>query len=209
MLSISLKGGPQLKSQIIVCMVLILAMLASPAYAGCGKWVVRDNTDFLEDPIFDDAVSSSTGSSATVNPDGTVKAKNETVENSEKVSTNNNVIAEKKAPTIDLAGKWKVRLEKSQAEQNTGKAIDLILIQTGDRLQGYGTLLEGGSDIPATATGSISEGGISLDVKLSKQKKDYRLDMALISSKLEGSYELYELEKLAENGNATASRSKS
>jgi hypothetical protein len=209
MLSISLKGGPQLKSQIIVCMVLILAMLASPAYAGCGKWVVRDNTDFLEDPIFDDAVSSSTGSSATVNPDGTVKAKNDTVENSEKVSTNNNVIAEKKAPTIDLAGKWKVRLEKSQAEQNTGKAIDLILIQTGDRLQGYGTLLEGGSDIPATATGSISEDGISLDVKLSKQKKDYRLDMALISSKLEGSYELYEMEKLAENGNATASRSNS
>jgi len=184
-------------------------MLASPAYAGCGKWVVRDNTDFLTDPIFDDAVSSSTGNSATVNPDGTVKAKNEMVENSEKVSTNNNIIAEKKAPTIDLAGKWKVRLEKSQAEQNTGKAIDLILIQTGDRLQGYGTLLEGGSDIPATATGSISEEGISLDVKLSKQKKDYRLDMALVSSKLEGSYELYEMEKLAENGNATASRSNS
>ena len=64
-------------------------------------------------------MASSTGSSATVNPDGTVKAKNETVENSEKVATNNNVIAEKKAPTIDLAGKWKVRLEKSPAEQNS------------------------------------------------------------------------------------------
>jgi hypothetical protein len=195
-----------LKSQLIVCMVLILAMLASPAFAGCGKWVIRDNTDFLKDPIFDDAVASSTGSSATVNPDSTVKAKNETVENSEKGSTNNNVIAEKKAPTIDLAGKWKVRLEKSSAEQNT---IDLILIQTGDRLQGYGTLLEGGSDSPATATGSVSDEGISLDVKLIQQKKDYRLDMALVKSELEGSYELYEMEKLAENGNATASRSNS
>ncbi|MCX6678264.1 MAG: hypothetical protein NTU95_10045 [Methanothrix sp.] len=186
-------------------MVLILAMLAYPAFAGCGKWVIRDNTDFLKDPIFEDAVASSTGSSATVNPDGTPKeAKNETQEKSENGAANSTVVAEKKAPTIDLAGKWKVSLEKSPAEQNT---IDLILIQTGDRLQGYGTLLEGGSDIPATATGSISEEGISLDVKLIPQKKDYRLDMALVKSELEGSYELYEMEKLAENGNATASRS--
>ncbi|MFZ3147969.1 MAG: hypothetical protein WA137_02915 [Methanothrix sp.] len=194
-----------MKSQLIVCMVLILSILASPAYAGCGKWVIRDNTDFLEDPIFDDAVASSTGDSATVNADGTTIAKNETVENSEKEATNT-VIAEKKAPTIDLAGKWRVMLEKSTAEQDT---IDLILIQTGDRLQGYGTLLEGGSDIPATATGSVSDEGISLDVKLIQQKKDYRLDMALVESELEGSYELYEMEKLAENGNATASRSNS
>jgi len=187
-------------------MVLIMAMLASPVYAGCGKWVVRDNTDFLKDPIFDDAVASSTGSSATVNPDGTAKAKNETAENSEKAVTNN-IVAEKKAPTIDLAGKWKVLLEKNPAEQETGKAIDLILIQTGDRLQGYGTLIERGSDTPATATGSISNEGISLDVKLVQQQEDYRLDMALVKSELEGSYELYEMEKLKENGNATASRS--
>ena len=194
-----------MKSQLIVCMVLILAMLTYPAFAGCGKWVIRDNTDFLIDPMFDDAVASSTGSSDTVNPDGTVKAKNETVVNSEKGATNT-VIAEKKAPTIDLAGKWRVMLEKSPAEQNI---IDLILIQTGDRLQGYGTLLEEGSDSPATATGSISEEGISLDVKLIQQKKDYRLDMALVKSELEGSYELYAMEKLEENGNATASRSSS
>jgi hypothetical protein len=198
-----------LKSQLIVCMILILAIVAYPASGagGCGKWVIRDNTDFLEDPIFDDAVASSTGSSATVNPDGTVKEeKNETVENSEKGATTNTAVVEKTAPAIDLAGKWRVMLDKSPAEQNT---IDLILIQTGDRLQGYGTLLEGGLDIPATATGSISDEVISLDVKLIQQKKDYRLDMALVSSKLEGSYELYEMEKLAENGNATASRSSS
>ena len=193
-----------MKSQLIVCMVLILAMLACPAYAGCGKWVIRDNTDFLKDPMFDDAVASSTGSSATLYSDGTPIAKNESVETSEKTA-----IVEKKAPTIDLAGKWRVMLEKSSAEQNTGKAIDLILIQTGDRLQGYGTLIEGGSDSPATATGSISDEGISLDVKLIPQKKDYRLDLALVKSKLEGSYELYAMEKLEENGNATASRSSS
>ncbi len=194
-----------MKSQLIVCMVLILAMLTSSASAGCGKWVIRDNTDFLKDPIFDDAVASSTGSSATVNPDGTAKAKNETAESSEKAVTNN-AVAEKKAPTIDLAGKWKVLLEKRPAEQDAGKAINLILIQNGNRLQGYGTLLEEGGDTPATATGSISEEGISLDVKLVQQQKDYRLDMALVRSELEGSYELYETEELAEMGNATASR---
>jgi hypothetical protein len=208
------RGGLQLKSQLIACMVLVLATLACPAYAGCGKWVIRDNTDFLKDPTFDDAVASSTGSSATLNADGTQKEVNTApAELNQSTATNDAIAAAKRVPAIDLAGKWSVSLEKSltdsRAEQNKGKAIDLILIQTGDRLQGYGTLLEGGSDIPATATGFISDEGINLDVKIIKQKKDYRLDMDLVKSKLEGSYRLYELEKLAENGNATASRSDS
>lgn len=186
-----------MKSQLIVCMILILAMIASPAYAGCGRWVVRDTTDFLKDPIFDDAVASSTGSSATVNSDGTLKANNNTEEKSENTAKAN-VVAEKKAPSIDLAGKWKVILQN--------KSIDLILIQNGDRLQGYGTLLEKASDTPATATGSISDDGINLDVKLVQQQKDYKLDMALVKDKLQGSYELYEMEALEENGNATARR---
>ncbi len=192
-----------MESKLIVCIALILAMLACPAFAGCGKWVVRDNTDFLKDQIFDDAVLSSAGSSATLNPDGTAEeAKNETKELNEEAT-----VVEKKAPVIDMAGKWKVLLEKRPAEENAAKAIDLILIQTDDRLQGYGMFLESGSDIPVTATGSISDDGVSLDVKMTQQKKDCRLDMALVKSELEGSYELYEMEKLAENGNATASRS--
>ena len=65
---------------------------------GCGKWVIRDNTDFLKDPIFDDAVASSTGSSANINPDGTENAKNETEKNNGKVVTNVMAVAEKKGP---------------------------------------------------------------------------------------------------------------
>ena len=103
---------------------------------------------------------------------------------------------------------WVVR-EAASAEQSKGSALDLILIQTGERLQGYGTLVEGGSDIPATATGTISEDSISLDVKLVQLKKDYKLDLALIDNKMEGNYELYESQTLAEDGNATASRSTS
>jgi len=192
---------------------LIVALLACPAWAGCGKWVVRDNTDFLTDPDFDQAVASSTGTSATLNPDGTAKASSvETkAENSSAISIPTPVVAtvEKKDPVMDLGGKWRVRLESSSAEQSKGSAIDLILIQTGERLQGYGTLVEGGSDIPATATGTISEDSISLDVKLVQQKKDYKLDLALVDNKMEGNYELYESQKLAEDGNATASRSSS
>ncbi|HNX10058.1 MAG TPA: hypothetical protein PKL29_08075 [Methanothrix sp.] len=187
-----------MRIQLIVCMMLIMSMIASPACAGCGRWVVRDNTDFLKDSIFDEAMESSTGSSATVNPDGSPRVNSSAEEKSEKTEDSNGV-AKKKAPTIDLAGKWKVSLQN--------RSIDLILIQNGDRLQGYGTLLEKASDTPATATGSISDEGISLDVKLVQQKKDYRLDMALVKDKMQGSYELYEMETLEENGNATASRS--
>jgi hypothetical protein len=199
-----------LKIRFIICMALTLALLASPAWAGCGKWVVRDNTDFLKDDVFDDAVASSTGSSATVNSDGTPIAKNETnAENKAAVSSapNSTTSREKKAADIDLAGKWEVRLNNGQADQSAEKAMNLILIQSGDRLQGYGTILEEGADIPATATGSISQDGISLDIKLTQQKKDYRLDMALVKNELLGSYELFDTEILRENGNATASRS--
>jgi hypothetical protein len=189
-----------------------MALLACPAWAGCGKWVVRDNTDFLTDPDFDQAVASSTGTSATLNPDGTAKPIVETeTENSSAISTSVNaaVAVEKKDPIMDLGGKWSVRLEAANAEQSKGSALDLILIQTGERLQGYGTLVEGGSDIPATATGSITKDSVSLDVKLVKQKKDYKLDLALVNNKMEGNYELYESQKLEEDGNATASRSAS
>ena len=203
-----------MKMHLVLCTVLIVALLAYPAWAGCGKWVVRDNTDFLTDPDFDQAVASSTGTSATLNPDGTAKpsAVETEKENSSALSIPTPVIAaavEKKDPVMDLGGKWRVRLESSSAEQSKGNAIDLILIQTGERLQGYGTLVEGGSDIPATATGTISEDSISLDVKLVQQKKDYKLDLALVDNKMEGNYELYESQKLAEDGNATASRSAS
>jgi len=198
-----------LKTHLVICTVLIMALLACPAWAGCGKWVVRDNTDFLTDPLFDEAVASSTGASATLNPDGTAKQSIETENSSAATKSANTATVEKKDPVMDLGGKWSVRLEAANAEQSKGSALDLILIQTGERLQGYGTLVNGESDIPATATGSITKDSISLDVKLVKQKMDYRLDLALVNNKMEGNYELYESQKLEEDGNATASRSAS
>ena len=196
-----------MKTLIILCAVLMVATLTYQASAGCGRWVVRENTDYLEDPVFDEAVASSTGPDATVSSEGSSNL-NEAKKN-EKAADIEAGAAQEKTAVTDLAGKWKVMLQQDLGQQSLENPLDLILIQSGDRLQGYGTLGEKGSQIPATATGSMSQDNVRLDVKLTKQNKDYRLDLSLINSTLEGSYELYESDKLSEKGNATASRSSS
>ena len=185
----------------ILSLAMILIILASPAWAGCGRWVVRDNTDFLADPLFDAAMESSTG----INDSAASgeEAANQT-ENSS-TSPAPEAIVQKKDPIIDLAGKWRMSLIGGGTE--SAKIMDIILIQSGDRLQGYGTILDGDSDYLATATGAVSEDEISLQVKVSSQQKDYRLDLVHEDGRLQGRYELYQAERLAESGNATASRS--
>ena len=185
----------------ILSLAMILIILASPAWAGCGRWVVRDNTDFLADPLFDAAMESSTG----INDSAASgeEAANQT-ENSS-TSPAPEAIVQKKDPIIDLAGKWRMSLIGGGTE--SAKIMDIILIQSGDRLQGYGTILDGDSDYLATATGAVSEDEISLQVKVSSQQKDYRLDLVHENGRLQGSYQLYQSERLAESGNATASRS--
>ena len=187
----------------ILSLAMILIILASPAWAGCGRWVVRDNTDFLADPLFDAAMESSTG----INDSAASgeEAANQT-ENSS-TSPAPEAIVQKKDPIIDLAGKWRMSLIGGGTE--SAKIMDIILIQSGDRLQGYGTILDGDSDYLATATGAVSEDEISLEVKVSSQQKDYRLDLVHENDRLQGSYQLYQAERLAGSGNATASRSES
>ena len=192
-----------MKTKSILSLALILVILASPAWAGCGRWVVRDNTDFLADPLFDAAMESSTG----INDSAASgeEAANQT-ENSS-TSPAPEAIVQKKDPIIDLAGKWRMSLIGGGTE--SAKIMDIILIQSGDRLQGYGTILDGDSDYLATATGAVSEDEISLQVKVSSQQKDYRLDLVHENDRLQGSYQLYQAERLAGSGNATASRSES
>lgn len=193
-----------MKIRSMVCLGLILVILASPAWAGCGRWVVRDNTDFLDDPLFDAEMESSTGSNATASSNSSLDAGNGTEEKMEEPTSAKAAIVQED-PAIDLAGKWRIRMPGSRLE-GAGKLIDIILIPAGDRLQGYGNIIEG-SDVPVTATGSISQDRISLEVKAREQKRDYRLNLQLVGGQLLGSYEVYENESLAESGNATASRS--
>ena len=202
-----------MKIHSILCLALVIALLASPAWAGCGKWVVRENPnyDYLSDADFDQAVASSTGAAATLNSDGTTKESSEkdlaNEAQKEEELKENDFPKEDLIP--DLGGEWRILLDMKIDGQDKQEMLDLILIQTTDRLQGYGTLLDEGADLPATATGSISDDSVSLIVSLVEQKKEYKLDLAIAKDGLKGIYELSMNEKLAGSGNATASRSTS
>jgi hypothetical protein len=214
------KLRPQL--QLIAVSILIIVLLISQAQAGCGRWVVRGpETDFLEDPTFDEAIASSTGPTATVgegvNTDDADDAKDKD-KSEEKASVDADAEASEtsKKPSVevlDVSGNWLVRLENLD-----GSTLNLILIQSKDRLQGYGSLEDKSAEIPATTTGSISKDAVSLDIKLVKDgtlnndDRQYRLSMALEKKALEegmlsGSYEYYLSDELTGEGNATAVRS--
>ncbi len=185
----------------ILSLAMILIILASPAWAGCGRWVVRDNTDFLADPLFDAAMESSTG----INDlDGSEESQAANQGENNSTATSAVAVVQKEDPIIDLAGKWRMSLAGDGTE--SAKIMDIILIQSGEMLQGYGSITEGDSDALATATGAVSEDEISLEVKVNSQQEDYRLDLIHEESSMQGSYALYQAEKLAESGNATASR---
>jgi hypothetical protein len=194
----------------IVLLVLIIALLSSQASAKCGKWVIRDNTDYLEDPLFDDAVKSSIGASDSRNADAQANDGNETNEINESANVAKPDAQENDDAAPDLSGSWQVSLDKV-----ADSSLKLILIQSGDRLQGYGSLNENCVEIPATAMGSISEDSdaVNLDFKLvkdgtlNKEDRQYKLNFALINDSLSGSYELYAGDELAGEGNATAIKS--
>ncbi len=201
-----------MKIHSILCLALVIALLASPAWAGCGKWVVRENPnyDYLSDADFDQAVASSTGAAATLNSDGTTKESSDlALEKTQKEEELKENAIPKEDPIPDLGGEWRILLDMKIDGQDKQEMLDLILIQTTDRLQGYGTLIEEGADLPATTTGSISDDSVSLIVSLVEQKKEYKLDLAIAKDGLKGIYELSINEELAGSGNATASRSTS
>ncbi|MGB3920214.1 hypothetical protein [Methanothrix sp.] len=196
-------------------MILITALLACPAWAGCGRWVIRDNSDYLSDPDFDQAVASSTGSAATLNPDGTARVSGgEAADDNDhqKEAQNREKALLGGTPGRDLGGEWKVQIDMKtdRLDEPGGKdrqqALDLILIQREGQLQGYGSLIEGGIELPAAASGRISADSVSLIVSLVGQKREYRLDLTANNDGMRGICELYESERLAGRGNATASR---
>ena len=192
-----------MKMKSILSLALILVILASPAWAGCGRWVIRDNTDFLADPLFDAAMESSTGVNSSSDSEESPGAANQAENNSAALAPES--VVQKEDPIIDLAGKWRMSLNGGGPE--AAKIMDIIMIQSGERLQGYGSITEGDSNALATATGEVSQEEISLEVKVNSQKEDYRMNLVHEDGRLQGSYEIYQAEKLAESGNATANRS--
>jgi hypothetical protein len=193
-----------MKFKIAAVIVFIIGFLVFNASAGCGRWVIHDNTDYLEDPVFDEAVSSSTVSSP-VQTENATKSDTQIAQNTQNTAEPN--AKENKAPVLDVSGKWLVSLGEASTP------INLILIQSKDRIQGYGSLNDNDAEISMTATGTLSGDTISLDAKpvvegsLNKINKEYKLNLAKANDIFEGSYEIYVGGDLSEKGNATAARS--
>ena len=181
----------------LMVVALITALFTFQAASGCGHWVIRDNTDYLKDPIFDDAVNASTMSGAAGSENANDNAMTDSIKPTPEAKKN----VEKEPSVPDVSGKWLFKLPA-----NLGGGLDLILVQSGSRLQGYAQVVENGSQVAATATGTVSQGSVNLDVKTVKSKESRRLDLALIKNTLEGSCELYEGDQLLEEGNVTATR---
>jgi hypothetical protein len=181
---------------------LIIGSLCFNASAGCGKWVPRP-TDYLQDPMMDmnDPTSSESNTGATVE-----QAKGTNIQSQTETSSAN------AAPKLDLSGKWSFKLNGT-----SNQSANLILIQSAswaddgkDRIQGYGSLFEDSQVIPLTATGSLSNDALELELKpngndvVSKFDKKYILRMSPGQEDLLGTYEMYSLDALAGKGNATA-----
>ena len=114
--------------------------------------------------------------------------------------------AQPKAKSIDLSGKWTVKFLDS-----TGKSLDLILLSAGsDRIMGSGTLVEDGTKIPATASGTLAGQDVTIITRtvvgdyVNKIDREYDLDLFMENDTLSGAYVLKSGGKFLSKGNATA-----
>ena len=182
--------------KLMISIMLVMTIFSFQASAGCGRWVIRENTnvvDYLADPVFDAAFND-----PAIDP----SEKSNEVANANVESTNISQPLQEDKEIVDLSGKWQINMDKPTDYQK------LILIQSDERLQGY--LIDNITEVPATVTGSISENTVVLDAKLvsdgipNRTDKKYKLDLAPSRVTMSGRYELYEANKLIRMGNATA-----
>ncbi|HWQ19524.1 MAG TPA: hypothetical protein VN455_07060 [Methanotrichaceae archaeon] len=173
----------------------------SASAGGCGKWVVRpDNSyDFLADPAFDD-ITNATSEDATP-----LKGAEAAAAAQKEDGPKEPEVAQSQAYP-DISGKWAIRLNDSRS-----RYLDMILIQSGGKLQGYGSLVAEGITSPLTATGSLSDDGLSLEAKLTQVErtgpdKKYMIDLGPGKSTFSGGYEEYIGDSLIEKGTVTANR---
>jgi hypothetical protein len=116
------------------------------------------------------------------------------------------VLALQEAKPLDLSGKWAVKFS-----DNTSSSLDLILLSAGaDKIMGSGTLVEDGTRIPVTASGTITGQEVTLTSKtvvgdyVNKIDREYDLDLVMTNNILSGAYVLKSANKFLGKGNATA-----
>jgi hypothetical protein len=195
-----------MRYKIAILAVLIIGFLCFNASAGCGKWVVRDNTDYLQDPLMD---MNDPGPSSASNPNAMQGNAAEPGEKTKAIAPANST------SKPDLSGKWSIKLNGTN-----NVSADLILIQSNDladdgrdRIQGYGSFKEKAQTIPITIAGFLSDDTLDMDLELgfsngaSKSNEKYVLRLANAGKTLSGNYELFNSGVLTEKGNASATRS--
>ncbi|MDD4162649.1 MAG: hypothetical protein PHW87_09255 [Methanothrix sp.] len=150
------------------------------------------------------APSSSSGPNMQM-PDPTPKATTEAVA---ETATAMPVQVEPQEPeTMDVEGKWTIKLENEGATLNP-----FTLIQTGESVMGMGTLNEQNTKLQVSAKGSVTRNTMSLEVQTivseygNKIDKQIELELVKVDRVVSGSYEMYLNEDLIGRGNATASR---
>ncbi len=115
-------------------------------------------------------------------------------------------VAPVESRTMDVDGKWTVKLVDS------GSSVDLILVQAGESVVGYGNLNEKSTKLPLNVKGTVSGNSMNLDAQtvvgeyVNKIDKSINLDLVKVDRVISGSYEMYSGKDLAGKGNATASR---
>jgi|GEM_PF-2615915 len=112
------------------------------------------------------------------------------------------------AKTTDVSGKWSVDLGES-----SGNYMDLVLIQSGKTIMGSGSLVEDGTKIPMTLSGTLDGDALDLGAKSivtdyvdNKINREYKMSLTAINKMLLGSYEAYASRELMGTGNVTARR---
>jgi hypothetical protein len=187
-------SGRSCSAKSLFSVFLLAILLSSLASAGCERWVVRETTDYLADPLFD------------VADPGAQDKVNSTESNSTNLQQAENSTPSKAEALADLAGKWLVELNESDRGH-----MELILFQTGDQLKGYATLMGEGSEVHADGIGQLSSENVDLDLKViektpGQEVNHYLLNLSLVNQTLSGLYEVHTGARIEEKGRATASR---
>jgi len=135
----------------LLCAALIVAMLAYQASAGCGRWVIRESTDYLQDPIFDEAVASSTGPSSTVKPGNTSSQTGDRLQGyaSSKEKTGSQISS--------MATGSLVQAGSGTGQRHSGREIRALRgLQAPGEGQGFGQQINFLNVIYGTARGALS-----------------------------------------------------
>jgi hypothetical protein len=197
-----------MRSRIAVFLLLLVAMPSFEASAGCGRWVVRENTDYLQDPLFDVLLDQASDSGKGVSAPDPLKAElaGKPPENSSKTSAVAPTIPAKSQP-MKVDGKWTVQLDQGNG------FIDLRLVQnlgiSPEEVMISGTL--GSTKIFVTGTGSVGNETLRMTAKtvvadkINKIDRKYVMELFKANDTLSGGYEIFEGVQITK-GNATAIR---